>query len=109
MAEIKLYYSNAESAEILQSVGYTVETVQSWVAELSYHNNTDYRTTEVTIAYLPEDKPSPEELKRDSYWLESNYGLSVQLYKVFKTKLARLIMLSDSLEGLVDKFSQSTK
>lgn len=109
MAEIKLYYTDAEAAEILRSVGYMVEIVPSWVAELSYHNNTDYRDTEVTIAYLPEDKPSPEELKRDSYWLESNYGLSVQLYKVFKTKLVRLIMLSDSIESLIDKSSQSTK
>ena len=87
--KIEINFEDYAVEIILKRKGYTIETVDGYLTRPVYHNDVEYETIPVRIAYK---KNKPE--NRDYHTLKSKHGIEVVASEV----------ISDSLFALVNKF-----
>lgn len=79
-------FSFDEKQEILEHIGYKIENIKSWISHSVYHNDVEYEEVWIWVAY--KERPSDQELKKDSYYIENKYGLDhvIQNLIIFQLK-----------------------
>tara|TARA_R110000851_G_scaffold47424_1_gene115042 strand:- start:22232 stop:22528 length:297 start_codon:yes stop_codon:yes gene_type:complete len=74
------YYSEEEKVKILEDMGYTVETINTYRSENAYHNKVIYTDTTSTVAYKSTTINIEEFKYSEIYKVEQKIGIK----KVFK-------------------------
>jgi len=69
------YYSKEEKKNILEGMGYTVETIKTFRSENAYHNRVEYTDTTSTVAYKPTTINIDDFKDKEIYKVEQKIGL----------------------------------
>jgi hypothetical protein len=88
--ELKLFFSEQEIISFLERSGYTVEDVDTWENESSYHNKVETVSYKVKIAFKSKDEIDGDLLLRDKYWIESKIGINTVFRSLIKEKILNL-------------------
>ncbi len=84
-------FSQQEKKQILEQLGFTVETITSWESVSNYHGRNEYEDKKVVVAYYNNERPDSKELERDSYSLTSRYGIEKAFNEVCENRLKKVL------------------
>ena len=85
-------FSQDEIIQCLRHIGYIVKEIETYKIYNHYHNQVEYKTCNIFIAYLNNETPDSEILKKDIDSIESKYGLFNVFEKEYKNRIMELFM-----------------